>query len=366
MQLDLFVFVYGSIRLALTAKYSDSPDVVALAYSRFGANMSAAGVIGQFLGSRYIRESQARLDQCKSTFVRAVSRFHIASALYFAGDLDAAEPYFADSQPELDKTNDWHAGFNLHMRRHVASQRGNAAEIEAMARRELAFGEKIKDPILQAWGKYGLSDALSRSGNFQQAITYARESYVPLQGSLSRSVLSQELGRAQIQASKYAEAEETLRISLKQLQTDLFYFDLSMQNYSLYPESIIGPQWSLGPTVVSKDKRKRGSKAAAKARFWALSFPNMRAHTYRVSGRVAAACGKTRRAIKYLDRALVDAKKFGNQSEYARILIDKSLLIDGPDAFRMREDGLRQLRELHTVLPEAEVAVLKSKESKKV
>ena len=86
----------------------------------------------------------------------------------------------------------------------------------------------------------------------------------------------------------------------------------------------------------------------------------MRAHTYRVSGRVTAACGKTRRAIKYFDRALVDAKKFGNQGEYARTLIDKSFLIDGPDALKMREEGLQQLRELHTVLPEAEVAVLES------
>ncbi len=366
VQLDLFAYIYGSIRHALLAKYSDAPDAVALAYSKYGMNMSLSGVIGQFLGNRYMREARGRLDHCKSTFVRTLSKQNIAAALYYAGDLDAAERYFADTQPELDKTKDWHAGFNLHMLRHVASQRGNAADIEALARRELEFGEKIKDPILQAWGKYGLSDALSRRGNFQQAITHARESCVTLQKSLTRSVSSQELGRALIQASKYGEAEDILRIGLKWLQTDLFYFDYSMQCYSLYPESIIGSEWSLGPTVVSKDKRKRGNSASMRARFWAMSFPNMRAHTYRVSGRVATACGKTRRAIKYFDRALVYAKKFRNRGEYARTLIDKSLLIDGPDALKMREEGLQLLSELHTVLPEAEVAMLASKELQKV
>ena len=41
-------------------------------------------------------------------------------------------------------------------------------------------------------------------------------------------------------------------------------------------------------------------------------------------------------------------------------------LIDGLDALKMREEGLQQLRELHTVLPEAGVAVPESKELKKV
>jgi tetratricopeptide (TPR) repeat protein len=360
VQSDLFAYIYGSIRIALLAKHSNDSDAVALAYSKYGANMSLSGVIGQFLGSRYTRESQGRLDQCKSMFVRAISTQNIASARYYAGNLDAAERYLADSQPELDKITDWHAGLNLHMLRHIASQRGDAKEIGALAHRELEFGEKIKDPILQAWGKYGLSDALSRNGEFEKAINYARESYSTLEKSLTRSVAAQELGRALIQASRYAEAEETLRVGLKLLRTDLFYFDFSMQNYSLFPEAIIGPEWSRGPTVISKDARTRGSRAASRARFWAMLFPNMRAHTYRVSGRVAAACGKARLAIKYFDRALVDAKKFGNRGEYARTLIDKSQVISGDEALKLREEGLRLLNELHTVLPEAEIAVLES------
>ena len=54
-------------------------------------------------------------------------------------------------------------------------------------------------------------------------------------------------------------------------------------------------------------------------------------------------------------------QKFGNRGEYARTLIDKSLVIDGADAIKIREEGLRLLKGLHTVLPEAEVAVLESK-----
>jgi len=133
VQLDLFAYIYVAVRLALLAKHSNNPDAVALAYSKFGYNISLSGVIGQMLGKRYMRESQARLLQCKSPYIRALCTQNFAGAAYSAGDLDTAEKYYFESQVELDKTKDWHAGVNLHWCRHVTSQRGNADEIEAMS-----------------------------------------------------------------------------------------------------------------------------------------------------------------------------------------------------------------------------------------
>lgn len=357
VQTDLFAYLYSSIQNARLAKHSDSSDAIALAYSKYGFNLSLSGAIGQLLSKPYVRESKARLDRCKSVFVKALTQQNIGGSAYYAGELDAAERYFVELQPELDKTNDWHVGWNFHMRRHIASQRGDALEIVERSRQEMEFGNKIKDPIFRAFGLFGLADGLSRRGKFEEAVACGRESVALVERMLTRSVAMQELGRALIQTSKYDEAETTLGKSLKYLKADLFYFDFAMQNFSLYPEAIIGPLWSQGPKCVPDAKRKKASWAAMKARFWAVLFPNMRAHTLRVSGRVAAACGKSLKAIKYLDKALNAATKYGNRGEYARALIDKSLLLQADAAKSCREQGLTLLQELNTVLPTAELEV---------
>ncbi len=226
---------------------------------------------------------------------------------------------------------------------------------EQIMREELVHRADIYSLGLVVYG-------LSRKGQFEEAVARGGESLALVEKILTRSVALQELGRALIQASKYEEAETTLCESLKCLKADLFYIDFSIQNFSLYPEAIVGPLWSQGPKFVIKAKRNKASWAAMKARFWALSFPNMRAHTLRVSGRVAAACGKSRKAIKYFDRALLAAKKFGNRSEYARTLIDKSRMLKDDAARNCREEGLRLLQDLRTVLPAAEIALFASHE----
>jgi tetratricopeptide (TPR) repeat protein len=353
-QMDLFAYIYGSIRLALIAKYSDDLDAIALSHSKYAMNLSLSGAMGQLFAKRYIRDTLARLDRCKSPFVKALSKHNIASSLYCHGDLDTAEKYLLEIQDELEKAKDWHSGLNLHVRRHIASQRGDATAIETIAEKELRFGELIQDQSICAWGKYGLADAWSRRGKFEEAIQYAREALEMVRKHFTRSVASQELGRALLQGSQYDESEQILRNGIKQMHSDFFYFDYSMQLFSLHTEAIVGAEWSRGSKVVSRDKQRRGNRAASKARFWAMFFPNMRAHTYRVSGRAAAACGKTGKALRYFDRALKEATKFGNRSEYARTLIDKSRLIDGEESARLREEGLKRLQELHNVLPDAE------------
>ena len=241
VQTDLFAYLYSSIQNARLAKHSDSSDAIALAYSKYAFNLSLSGAMGQILSKPYIRESKARLNQCKSVFVKALTLQNIGGSAYYAGDLDSAERCFIELQPELDKTNDWHVGWNIHMRRHIASQRGDALEIEKSSRLEMEFGNKINDPIFRAFGLFGLADGLSRSGKFEEAVACGRESVALVENMLTRSVAMQELGRALIQASNYEEAETTLGKSLKFLQADLFYFDFAIQNFSLYPEAIIGP-----------------------------------------------------------------------------------------------------------------------------
>jgi tetratricopeptide (TPR) repeat protein len=357
-QIHILAYVYGSIQLALLAKHSNDSDAIALAYSKYGMNMAVAGAIGQYLGRRYLREAESRLEQCKSPFVRSLAIQSLATASYYEGDLDSAEKKLVAIQLELDKSRDWHAGVNFHWRRHVASQRGVATEIQALALAEMEFGDRSCEPILKAWGRYGLADALSRQGDFDRAIECAAESVALLEKTVLKSVAYQELGRALIQASRYEEAEKTLQTGLRQMRSDLFCLDVTVQTLSLYPEAILGSDWFLVPSRISKDRRKRGYRAAKNARWWAMLFPNMRAHTYRVSGRASAASGKTREALRHFDRALREATRFGNQSEYARTLVDKSMLLRGEESERLRREGLSRLKDLHTVLPVAEAVHL--------
>ncbi len=86
---------------------------------------------------------------------------------------------------------------------------------------------------------------------------------------------------------------------------DRFYSLFSRNAGTLQPtylEAILVANWASGPAAIPKDKRRRGNRAALQARFWAMLFPNMRAHTYRVSGRAAAANGKIAKAIRFFRR----------------------------------------------------------------
>ena len=196
VQTDLFAYLYSSIQNARLAKYSDSSDAIALAYSKYAFNLSLSGAMGQLLSKPYIRESKARFNKCKSVFVKALTHQNIGGSAYYAGDLDSAEQGFIELQAELDKTNDWHVGWNLHMRRHIASQRGDAFEIEKSSLLEMEFGKKINDPIFRAFGLFGLADGVSRNGRFEEAVACGRESVALVEKMLTRSVAMQELGRA--------------------------------------------------------------------------------------------------------------------------------------------------------------------------
>ena len=73
----------------------------------------------------------------------------------------------------------------------------------------------------------------------------------------------------------------------------------------------------------------------------------------RVTGRLAAAKGKQKKAIRYFDKAIESAQKLGADNQHARALIDKSML-DHPSAQADRAKGLQMLEELGCVLPVAE------------
>lgn len=130
-----------------------------------------------------------------------------------------------------------------------------------------------------------------------------------------------------------------------------------MGTCSLLAEAILGCDWIDGKTGIDRNDRIEGRRIASRARLLCGRFPNLRPHSFRVSGRAATANGKPKKALKYFDKAIATAEKIGARYEHARSLIDKSIL-DHPDAGTDRKRGLQMLEELGCVLPVAEMKYL--------
>ncbi len=111
------------------------------------------------------------------------------------------------------------------------------------------------------------------------------------------------------------------------------------------------------PKTISRQDRRLAQRMARLSRWTGWIFPNNKPHAFRVSGRLAAAKGQSKKAIKVFDKAIAAGQKIGADSEHARSLIDKSML-DYPEAMADREKGVALLESLGGVLPDAEVEYL--------
>ena len=162
------------------------------------------------------------------------------------------------------------------------------------------------------------------------------------------------LGFADMQASDYAGARAALEESGRDLVRANLYFWRSwarlLRCSSRACSAPAGPIAEGGPSRAVARKAWRESRFA---RFIGWRFPNYAPHALRVSGRAAFALGKTKKAARYLERAIAAAENLGARYDLARALLDASLVIpEKADDYRRR--GQQLLDELGAVVPEAE------------
>ena len=140
----------------------------------------------------------------------------------------------------------------------------------------------------------------------------------------------------QIQNGDWAEAIDVARKAISEVPW-LRFNELTAPVFPLYVEACLGPDWFEGAGGLKSLGRL--SRAAFMARFCGWRFPNIRPHSLRISGRLAAARCHYKKSEKYFADAIRKAEAIGAKYEQARSFIDRSVL-DYPEAKSDRDRGL--------------------------
>ncbi len=327
---DTITWLHAFTRLLVIGGLSTDSVAKGIAYGWYGALFLLNGFVK--VGRRYLGRVKDLSEKSTSQVSEAIIG-HMLSAEFFAGNLIEAETTLKAAIPEMRRIRHYNLPMSFHRLRHIYSVDGDAGKIVEAASQELKCGEQTKDNIAIAYGLYGLADGLSRRGEFARAIESAREASARLSraGLLTVGIAEQELGRAQLQASDYVAAKQTLHDNIRFVVRKLALTETFLDTFSLHTEAVIGDDWVNGSKRVDNKKQKAVSKSSEEAALLCTRFPTLRAHCYRVSGRAALACGRLQKAPKYFDKAIASAEKIGARYELARALIDKSIL-DHSDA----------------------------------
>jgi tetratricopeptide (TPR) repeat protein len=279
--------------------------------------------------------------------------------LYFRGELDAAEKALVHAESGLTRTGDYALWSSQHFLWHLWSIRGNASRVVHFARREGALAKASGDCIVLAFCDYGQAEGLARSGKTLEALERANSALATMD-SLNATFLCLahiQLARVLLQLGEHENARNHLGKAIR-MYPSLKFNELTFPALPLYVDVFVPLDWwKRSQQVIRSSIPFRVSLCAQVARVLSRLFPNHRPPSYRASGRLAAAKGKTRRAIKYFDKAIAAATKIGAEYELARSMIDKSML-DHPQATADRQRGLDLLESLGCVLPDAEVEYL--------
>ena len=347
---DAFGAYYSVIRNAVIQRNTADLPSKAIAYGQYATFASMGGLSWKGRGCR--KWVEKNIDDFNSEWWRATVAKDLGATHFFDGNFDQAAKYLNDCTGYFDKARDWQYSLCIHWWRHLYSAIGDSDQIVKYSELEIESGKRTKDKVAESWGKYGLADGLGRQGNTKRALELAREACDYLEDfGTSYTVAYAELGRAQLQASKYSEAVESLTHNLHEIRKGLVYMEITMVTLPLLVEALLADQWI--SAKVDKDKLKRAKKNAWWAGRIVTPFITHRPLCNRVFGRLAQANGKTEKAIKYFEKAIQIAEKTGAKYDLARSLIDKSRIAQSESA-QLREQGLQILDSLGCVLPVAE------------
>jgi len=351
--LSILHYTHCCYKLAAFAKMSGNPEHVVMSYSKIGFNCALFGLGG--LGMGYLRRAQKAAESCRRSEVLLLFKAHLALAYYCLGRLDEAETALREAVETLDKVGDWFGAMSHHILRHIYTVRGDIPRQVVEAELEVAIGMACGDLDMVAWGYYGKADAFARAGRLGEAQDLAARAAESLsaRGSWAIGIAYQVLGFVRLQGSDYAGARAALEQSRSSVRRTLSLVEFVAALYPLLVESLLGPRWADARGGPSRAVARKAWRESRFARFIGWRYPNYGPHALRVSGRAAYALGKSKKAARYLERAIVAAEALGARYDLARSLLDAArVLPDRTDDYRRR--GQQLLDELGAVVPDAE------------
>ena len=348
----------------IRAHQTGMPDDLAFGYTKQAMNLSFYGT--PYFPLRYVNRAMQLAATAKRPEAEAFIRSLQLSVRSFAGNLSQA---LGDAETALKAFERLGESYSrqlmTHVIRHLCEYYGDAKRELATANEELRMASLSDDWEKMTWGLYGRADALARSGDLTEA-RQEMDKALSLLGD-HRSIVARPVAVyvdafVLLQASEYDKA--FLRALEGQRLTERFLgiFMMTCKAYPLAVEAGLGPNWH----DAAAHAAIRADKGRMRTIGWVLwkcmgigpLFLVARAHCLRVRGRHAFVTGNRRKALRFMDRAIATAEQQGSPYELARALLDRSLI--NPDtAAADREKGESLLKELSSVLPEAEVAAFR-------
>lgn len=359
---DVVAYTDLCVRNVRYSKALDSDEAKALAYAKYAVNLGFSGLNARFglpsfrkksLSIRYCEMGVEHAHRDSRPELRACCETSLGLTLYCAGELSRAVAVLWNAEKTLRRCGGLHASYCYHFLRHTYSVVGDVAKVLETAERERDVSASFSYTEPVGWAYYGLTHGYALAGRIDEALAAADESIRLLSANESTfcAIAYMEKGFALVQASRYAEAVPYFLNAYDLMKKHWCFFEIMMPTFPRLVEALLGANWHRGRDAADCDWRT-AKKYARYARFFSLSFPNIRPHTWRSLGRLNYALGKPATARKCFELAIAAAEKIGARYDRARALIDSAVV--SPELVERNAEGWDELNSLGATLPKAE------------
>jgi serine/threonine protein kinase/tetratricopeptide (TPR) repeat protein len=354
--LDPSASVYACGRNALNGKLMDDTKEKAECYAIYGGFLAFIGL--HWLGHRVLQRVEPFYVHTPEREKGGAFELYHGLVLSATGELIEADRIWRIAIQRFDRIRSHLAGQVRHFLWHLWSTKGDFNQLIRFAAEEWESAVHTGDPIVLAYSQYGLAEGFARQGRTSLAIELTDKAVSTLERVRGAFLCVGQVQQAKVrlQVGDFRGARESAAAAIRWIPR-LRFIEFTAPAFGLHVESIVGSAWVDRSMPVSRKDLRKAAWSAFAARWSSWAFPNLTSYGYRVSGRLAMAKNKERRAMEYFDKAIAAAEKIGAHYELARTWIDKSLL-EYPQAASDRQRGLALLESLGCVLPDAEVEYL--------
>ena len=323
-----------------------------LGYAMASEVFSALGM--NWAGNLCLQRMERQQNQSADPINRARTASYRAQGYFWGGKPAEAEVYFEKAIPLLRRCGDFYELQRAsHMLRHARACVGDSSSELKAAQDLLELAAETGNVQGICWGNYDVASAFARQGNLADALRYIQQSYAVLRGerhNMTEAIRASTDAYVRLQASSYRSARRRSEVGWETAISTWVLIDVSLLCLPIAIESDLGPEWTAPATPA---KRKGLRKLLQRATLLYQTVPNHRAHLLRVAGRAHWAMGKSRKAIRKIDKAihLSRQKKMGYQR--AKSLLDLAAVQEA-NRDENRDDAVRLLKEMESVIPRAE------------
>ena len=348
----LIDYPYAILHIANCAIASRDLGIYASGSAMLAGHLAANGL--PRLAERVLRPIKSISEIGGNLENRGISLYADASTKYCGGrHRDSEEAFYKSCSLLTESGSHMHAAIALHLSSHLHAVHSSSAKERRSAEELIGLAQRTGDVRSQCWGHYDLACALARGGDIAQArlhIRKARDFLDAGEMNLSEAIFLCAHGYVLLQSSEYAAAKRILEEAWHLAWERKLLMEWVLRCLPYLIESWVGPTWQEPSEQRTHARLRRLIRAA---RILYVSYPNLRSPLDRVRGRAFLTRGKSRKAVRWFERAVASAKTLDMRYDLAKSLLDLSAVKeDGRD--NNRRTAISLLKETESVIPRAE------------